>query len=80
MKAIRVHSVILTQWAKHLGAIVIGTVGSPEKAEIARQNGCDHVIDYHKKDFAEACLLKTQMRSSPRLPLAQRSLPSTEMA
>jgi NADPH2:quinone reductase len=43
---------ILTQWAKHLGAIVIGTVGSPEKAELARQNGCDHVIDYRNEDFA----------------------------
>ncbi|WP_026871295.1 quinone oxidoreductase family protein [Inquilinus limosus] len=41
---------ILTQWAKHLGATVIGTVGSPEKAELARANGCDHVIDY--RDFA----------------------------
>lgn len=41
---------ILTQWAKHLGATVIGTVGSPEKAELARENGCDHVIDY--LDFA----------------------------
>ncbi|MDZ4878244.1 MAG: Quinone oxidoreductase 1 [Chroococcidiopsis cubana SAG 39.79] len=43
--------VILTQWAKHLGATVIGTVGSPEKAEIAHQNHCDHVIDYSKEDF-----------------------------
>jgi len=42
----------LTQWAKHLGATVIGTVGSPDKAEVARQNGCDHVIDYRKEDFA----------------------------
>lgn len=42
---------ILCQWAKHLGATVIGTVGSPEKAELARQNGCDHVIDYRKEDF-----------------------------
>jgi NADPH:quinone reductase len=42
---------ILTQWAKHLGATVIGTVGSPEKAELARQDGCDHVIDYRKEDF-----------------------------
>jgi NADPH2:quinone reductase len=41
---------ILTQWAKHLGATVIGTVGSPEKAELARANGCDHVLDY--RDFA----------------------------
>lgn len=43
---------ILTQWAKHLGATVIGTVGSPEKAEFARQNGCDHVINYRNEDFA----------------------------
>lgn len=43
---------ILTQWAKHLGARVIGTVGSPEKAELARKNGCDHVIDYRQEDFA----------------------------
>jgi len=42
---------ILTQWAKHLGATVIGTVGSPEKVEFARQNGCDHVIDYRNEDF-----------------------------
>jgi NADPH:quinone reductase len=43
---------ILTQWAKHLGATVIGTVGSPEKAELARRNGCDYVIDYRKENFA----------------------------
>jgi len=43
---------ILTQWAKHLGATVIGTVGSPEKAELALENGCDYVIDYRKEDFA----------------------------
>jgi NADPH:quinone reductase len=42
----------LTQWAKHLGATVIGTVGSPEKAELARKNGCDHIIEYRKEDFA----------------------------
>jgi NADPH2:quinone reductase len=43
---------MLTQWAKHLGATVIGTVGSAEKAALARQNGCDHVIDYRREDFA----------------------------
>jgi NADPH2:quinone reductase len=43
---------ILTQWAKHLGATVIGTVGSPNKVGIARTSGCDHVIDYGKEDFA----------------------------
>jgi len=42
---------ILTQWAKHLGATVIGTVGSAEKAELARANGADHVIDYGKENF-----------------------------
>ena len=42
---------ILTQWAKHLGATVIGTVGSAEKAAFARRNGCDHVIEYHREDF-----------------------------
>jgi NADPH2:quinone reductase len=35
---------IMCQWAKHLGATVIGTVGSPAKAEVARAQGCDHVI------------------------------------
>lgn len=43
---------ILTQWAKHLGATVIGTVGSPEKAEVASRHGCDHVINYRTEDFA----------------------------
>lgn len=44
---------IACQWAKHLGATVIGTVGSPEKAELARANGCDHAILYRKEDIAE---------------------------
>ncbi len=43
---------IACQWAKALGATVIGTVGSDEKAELARQNGCDHVINYAREDFA----------------------------
>ena len=42
---------IVGQWAKHLGATVIGTVGSPEKAELARAHGYDHVIDYRREDF-----------------------------
>ncbi|MCC9621198.1 quinone oxidoreductase [Thalassospira sp. MA62] len=37
---------IVCQWAKHLGATVIGTVGSPEKAEIAKSKGCDYPILY----------------------------------
>jgi NADPH2:quinone reductase len=41
------------QWLKALGATVIGTVGSPEKAELARANGCDHTIDYTRENFVE---------------------------
>jgi len=43
---------ILSQWAKFLGATVIGTVGSREKAELARAHGCDHTILYREEDFA----------------------------
>src|SRR5580765_8747192 len=42
---------ILCQWAAHLGATVIGTVGSKEKAELAKKNGCHHVILYKDEDF-----------------------------
>lgn len=42
---------ILCQWAKHLGATVIGTVSSDEKAELARAHGCDHPILYTREDF-----------------------------
>jgi NADPH:quinone reductase len=42
---------LLCQWAKHLGATVIGTVGSPEKARIVQAHGCDHVILYREVDF-----------------------------
>ena len=44
---------IFCQWAKSLGCIVIGTVGSDEKIEIAKSNGCKHVINYSKENFAE---------------------------
>jgi NADPH:quinone reductase len=43
---------IACQWARHLGATVIGTVGSPEKAELTRAHGCQHPIVYTKDDFA----------------------------
>ncbi len=42
---------ILCQWAKLLGATVIGCVGSEEKAELARQNDCDHTILYRDEDI-----------------------------
>ena len=44
---------ILSQWAKHLGATVIGTVSSDEKAELAKSHGCDHVILYTREDFVK---------------------------
>ena len=42
---------IVCQWAKHLGATVIGTVGDDDKAALAKKNGCDHPINYRKEDF-----------------------------
>ncbi len=46
---------ILTQWAKHLGATVIGTVSTEEKAKVARECGCDHVyVTNESEDFVSA--------------------------
>jgi NADPH:quinone reductase len=42
---------IACQWANHLGANVIGTVGSKEKAELAKANGCHHPVLYRDEDF-----------------------------
>ena len=42
---------IACQWAKALGATVIGTVGSAAKGELAKAHGCDHVINYSSEDF-----------------------------
>ena len=44
---------IACQWAKHLGATVIGTVSSDKKAELARAHGCDHPIVYTRENFTE---------------------------
>jgi len=44
---------LVCQWAHHLGASVIGTVGSEEKARSARESGCDHVILYRSENFVE---------------------------
>ena len=44
---------LLSQLAHHLGATVIGTVGSPEKAGLARQAGCDHTILYRQENFVD---------------------------
>jgi len=43
---------IACQWANHLGATVIGTVGSKEKGELAKKNGAHHIINYRNEDFA----------------------------
>ena len=43
---------IMCQWAKHLGATVIGTVSTEAKADIARAHGCDHPIVYTREDFS----------------------------
>lgn len=44
---------IACQWAKHLGATVIGTVGSQEKAALAKAYGCDHTILYREENIVE---------------------------
>lgn len=43
---------LLSQWARHLGATVIGCVGSPEKARLAQAHGCHHTILYTEEDVA----------------------------
>ncbi|XP_043716454.1 2-haloacrylate reductase-like [Telopea speciosissima] len=45
---------LLCQWANALGATVIGTVSTEEKAAHAKENGCHHVINYKNEDFVEA--------------------------
>ncbi|HEY7647005.1 MAG TPA: quinone oxidoreductase [Hyphomicrobiales bacterium] len=44
---------IASQWARHLGATIIGTVGSEDKAALAKANGCTHVINYKTENFVE---------------------------
>jgi NADPH2:quinone reductase len=56
---------IACQWAKALGATVIGTVGSDEKAEIARAHGCDHPIVYTRQDFVAEVERITEGRKLP---------------
>ena len=44
---------IACQWARHLGATIIGTVSTAEKAELAKAHGCTHVINYKTEDFVK---------------------------
>jgi NADPH2:quinone reductase len=48
--------VILSQWARALGATVIGTVGSEAKMDVARAHGCHHVVNYRTEDFVARTL------------------------
>ncbi len=56
---------ILCQWAKSLGCKVIGTVGSDEKINLAKKNGCDFVINYSKDNFAKKVLEITNGKGVP---------------
>ena len=56
---------IICQWAKALGAVVIGTVGSDEKAELVKGLGVDHAIVYTRDDFAEKVMEITAGRGVP---------------
>ena len=56
---------IFCQWAKSLGCKVIGTVGTDEKINIAKKNGCDFVINYSKEDFAKKVLEITKNKGVP---------------
>jgi NADPH2:quinone reductase len=53
---------VFTRWAKHLGAVVIGTVSSEAKAQRARDQGCDHVIVTGQQDFVARTLEITDGR------------------
>jgi NADPH2:quinone reductase len=56
---------ILCQWARSLGATVIGTVSSEEKADLARANGCDHPILYTRDDFQKRVMEITEGKKLP---------------
>ncbi len=56
---------LVCQWAKHLGATVIGTVGTDEKAALAKANGCDHPIVYTREDFQQRVMDITDGKKLP---------------
>jgi len=62
---------IVCQWAKHLGATVIGTVGSDEKAALAKQNGCDHPVVYTREDFVARV---NEITGGKKLPVVYDSI------
>ena len=56
---------IACQWLKAIGATVIGTVGSHEKSELAKANGCDHTILYKEEDFVDKVKAITNGKGVP---------------
>ncbi len=56
---------IFGQWAKSLGCVVIGTVGSDDKINTAKENGYDHVINYNKDNFAKKVMEITNGKGVP---------------
>ena len=62
---------IVCQWANHLGATVIGTVGSEAKAEIAKTNGCHYPVLYNDEDFVERV---TEITDGKMLPVVYDSI------
>ena len=56
---------IFCQWAKSIDVKIIGTVGSDEKIELAKKNGCDEVINYSKEDFAKKVMKLTDGKGLP---------------
>ena len=56
---------IFCQWAKSLGCIVIGTVGSDEKIDLAKKYGCNEVINYSKEDFKNRVMEITKNEGLP---------------
>jgi NADPH2:quinone reductase len=62
---------IVCQWAKHLGATVIGTVGDDEKAALAKKNGCDYPINYRREDFVARV---AEITSGKKLPVVYDSV------
>ena len=62
---------LLTQWARHLGAHVIGCVGSEQKADVARANGCQDVILYNHENIPERVRAITDGAGHGREPQGQ---------
>jgi NADPH2:quinone reductase len=62
---------IMCQWLRHLGATVIGTVGTEEKAELARKNGCEHPIVYTREDFVQRV---NEITKGAKLPVVYDSV------